>query len=86
MYVQCYFAISSDNYIQGSKKSHQMFHINMVQVLEECPPLKGSMEEVPRVRSTKASGRMVMRDPTLNNQYLPLYGLIRGAHILGFYP
>lgn len=61
---------SSDDYTQGSKESHQTLHVNMAQVLKECPLLKSLMEEVLRVRSTNASGRMVMRDTMLNNQYL----------------
>ena len=61
---------SSDNHTQGSKESHQTLHVNMAQVLKGCPLLKSLMEEVLRVRSTNASGRMVMRDTMLNNQYL----------------
>lgn len=61
---------SSDDYTQGSKERHQTLHVNMAQVLRECPLLKSLMDEVLRVRSTNASGRMVMRDTMLNNQYL----------------
>lgn len=61
---------SSDGDTQSDKKSHQTLHINMAQILKECPLLKSLMEEVLRVRSTNASGRMVMRDTMLNNQYL----------------
>lgn len=62
--------ISSDDYTQDSKESHQTLHVNMSQVLKDCPLLKSLMEEVLRVRSTNASGRMVTRDTMLNNQYL----------------
>ena len=61
---------SSDNHTEDSKDIHQTLHVNMAQVLKECPLLKSLMEEVLRVRSTNASGRMVMRDTMLNNQYL----------------
>ena len=61
---------SGDDYIQSSNQSHQTLHLNMAQVLKECPLLKSLIEEVLRTRSTNASGRMVMRDTMLNNQYL----------------
>lgn len=62
--------IPSDDHTQSSKGSHQTLHINMAQVLRGCPLLKSLMEEVLRVRSANASGRMVMRDTMLNDQYL----------------
>lgn len=55
---------------QSGKGSHRTLHVNMAEVLNGCPLLKSLMEEVLRVRSTNASGRMVMRDTMLNNQYL----------------
>lgn len=61
---------SNDDNTQGNKETHQTLHVSMAQVLKECPLLKSLMEEVLRVRSTNASGRMVMRDTMLNNQYL----------------
>lgn len=54
---------------QNSKESHRTLHINMTQIFKGCPLLKSVMEEVLRVRSTNASGRMVMRDTVLNNMY-----------------
>lgn len=61
---------SSDDNTQASGESHQTLRVNMAQVLKECPLLSSLMEEVLRIRSTNASGRMVMRDTVLNNQYL----------------
>ena len=61
---------SSDDHAQGDRESHQTLRISMAQVLKECPLLKSLMEEVLRIRSTNASGRMVMRDTLLNNRYL----------------
>ena len=62
--------ISGDDDTQGSKEGHKMLHVNMAQVVKECPLLKSLVEEVLRVRSANASGRMVMRDTVLNNRYL----------------
>ena len=60
---------SGDNHTQGSNKNNQTLHVNMAQVLRKCPLLKSLMEEVLRIRSTNASGRMVMRDTMINDQY-----------------
>ena len=62
--------IPSNDSTQGRKESYQTLHVNMAQVLKECPLLKSLIKEVLRVRSTNASGRMVTRDTMLNNHYL----------------
>ena len=62
--------ISGDNKTLDSKEGHEILHVNMAQVFKVCPLLKSLVEEVLRVRSANASGRMVMRDSVLNNQYL----------------
>ena len=62
--------ISGGDDTQGNKEGHEVLHVNMAQVLKECPLLSSLVEEVLRVRSANASGRMVMRDAVLNNQYL----------------
>ena len=61
---------SCEIHTESGKKNQQTLHVNMERVLKECPLLKSLVEEVLRVRSSNASGRMVMRDTMLNNQYL----------------
>ena len=55
---------------ESSSENHPKIHVDMAQVLKECPILKSLVEEVLRIRSANASGRMVMRETLLNNQYL----------------
>ena len=62
--------VSSDEHNQDIKATRQMLHIDMGRVLNDCPLLKSLMEEILRIRSANASGRMVTRDTMLNNQYL----------------
>ena len=54
---------------QDGAQYHQAVSIEMAQVLKECPLLNSILEEVLRIRSSNASGRMVMRDTMLNDQY-----------------
>ena len=55
---------------QSESKKGQVLTVDMAQVLGDCPLLTSLFQEVLRVKSTNAAGRMVMRDSMLNAQYL----------------
>ena len=44
--------------------------IDMETILKECPLLSSLVQEILRLRSTNASGRVVMADTVLDNKYL----------------
>lgn len=55
--------------LDGSDTNGPVFHVDIANVIEGCPLLMSIVQETLRVQSTNATGRMVLKDTLLDNQY-----------------